>query len=216
MTSRKTGSKKASTRTKTKSSGTRKRRRAEAVAVMESSLGKRQKPTLGLETLEDAQQSLTEGSRRVLETILTDIFPEKDGEQESAVIAGIKGACQRAQMTKAGDEKDFWRHVGDAGFLKVVKETGAGLIGMHVLPLVATLLNIAIYDKKQWALDRCLQIAGLMPTKYDIYQLRWDMRHTEINAGGDVNLASRSDSELEGILEQIHDVTEEAEIINSA
>jgi hypothetical protein len=210
MPSGKSGTKKVSSLTSTKSKTARAKLSDHASEVLESSMGERTKPMLGLETLEKASESLTEGSKKILETILTDIFPEKDGEQDSAVVAGIKQACKRAQMTSSGDEVTFWRHVSDPGFMKVVKETGAALVGMHVLPLVATLLNMAIRDKDKWALKTSLQIAGLLPTKYDIYQLRYEERHQNIFSG-EVNIGGKSDKELEDIVACFYDESEAEE-----
>ena len=162
---------------------------------------------LGLKALEKTSESLTDGSKKILETILTDIFPEKDGEQDSAVIAGIKRACQRAQATGEVNEITFWRHVADPGFMKVVKETGAALVGVHILPLIATLLNMAIEGRDKWALKISLQIAGLLPTKYDIYQLRYEERHVN-NFSGEVNFGGKSDKELTNIISQVYDESE--------
>jgi len=224
----KTDSKKASTRSKTKPIKSRaekligKQKDAgvkHARELLGDMAGSNSKKMLGLSTLEDVSKDLAEGSRKVLETVLTDIFPEPDERGgDHAIISGIRKACVRAQAGEKnrGEELTFWRHVADPGFMKVVKDTGAALVGMHVLPLIATLINMAIVDKDKWALKTSLQIAGVIPNKYDIYQLRWDQRHTEIVAGGDVNLGGKSDSELKGILEQIHDVSDQAEVINSA
>ena len=210
MPSGKKGTKKASTRTSTKAKTARAKLSEKAAGVLKDNVGKPKKPKLGLETLEEASESLTAGSKKVLETILTDIFPEKDGEQDSAVVAGIKRACKRAQMDKGRDELHFWRHVADPGFMKVVKETGAALVGMHILPLISTLLNMAINDKDKWALKISLQISGLLPTKYDIYQLRYEERHTN-NFSGEVNFAGHSDKELTNIVASIYDESEAEE-----
>lgn len=226
----KTDSKKDSTRTSTRTK--KSKIRAEDLVGKQKDAGIKQarellgdmadtksEQMLGLESLEDVSKDLAEGSRKVLETVLTDIFPEADERGgDHAIISGIRKACVRAQAGERnrGDEMTFWRHVADPGFMKVVKETGAALVGMHVLPLIATVINMAIVDKDKWALKTALQIAGIIPNKYDIYQLRWEQRHTEIVAGGDVNLGGKTDAELKDILKQINDVSDQAEVINSA
>ena len=205
MPSGKSGTKKDSTRTSTETTKRHDGGDIEVAAeVLADNLGEEQPPTLGLDTLEKVSDSLTDGSKKVLETILTDIFPENDDAPDSVVVAGIKKACRRAQADGTVNELQFWRHVADPGFMKVVKETGAALVGMHVLPLVATLLNMAIRDKDKWALKTSLQIAGLLPTKYDIYQLRYEERHNNVFSG-EVNFGGKSDQELKDIIATVYD-----------
>lgn len=207
MASSKTGSKKSSKKAKT-GRGLEIENAAEMLReVKKNELS----PDLAIDLPEQTLESLTEGSKKVLETILTDIFPEQENAPDSAVVAGIKKACQRAQDgSDAVSEITFWRHVADPGFMKVVKDTGAALIGMHILPLIATLLNMAIQDKNTWALKTSLQIAGLLPTKYDIYQLRYEERHVQ-NFSGEVNFGGKTDQELKDICAQVYDEPETAE-----
>ena len=148
MPSGKTDSKKGKTPTATKRSSTHSLQIDNAAEMLKEVQGNELPPNLAIDLPEKTLESLTEGSKKVLETILTDIFPEQENAPDSAVVAGIKKACQRAQNSSdAVNEVTFWRHVADPGFMKVVKDTGAALVGMHVLPLVATLLNMAIEDK---------------------------------------------------------------------
>ena len=212
MPSGKSGTKKVKSRTTTKPKKPRDLDIENAAAMLKEVKANQLAPGLGLETLEKTSESLTAGSQKILETILTDIFPEQDNAPDTVIVAGIKKACARAQMgDKKTDEITFWRHVADPGFMKVVKETGAALVGIHVLPLVATLLNMAIQDKNQWALKTSLQIAGLLPTKYDIYQLRYEERHTN-NFSGEVNFGGKTDQELENIVASIYDDPEAEEV----
>ena len=211
MPSGKSGTKKVKSRTTTKPKKPRDLDIENAAAMLKEVKANQLAPGLGLETLEKTSESLTAGSQKILETILTDIFPEQDNAPDTVIVAGIKKACARAQMgDKKTDEITFWRHVADPGFMKVVKETGAALVGIHVLPLVATLLNMAIQDKNQWALKTSLQIAGLLPTKYDIYQLRYEERHTN-NFTGEVNIGGKTDKELEGIVASFYDESDPVE-----
>ena len=213
MKSGKTGSKKDSSRTSTKAKAKRDLNIEDAAAMLKEVQENELPPNLAIDLPEKTLESLTEGSKKVLETILTDIFPEQEDAPDSVVVAGIKKPCVRAQSSSdAVNELTFWRHVADPGFMKVVKDTGAALVGMHVLPLVSTLLNMAILDKDKWALKVSLQIAGLLPTKYDIYQLRYEERHTN-NFSGEVNFAGKPDKELENIVASIYDDPEAEEAI---
>lgn len=168
-------------------------------------------PTLALEGLEEASKSLTSDSRKILEFLITDAMNDDTGHDQS-VTRSIKRACRRAQMTdKSGDEMAFFRHVTDPGFMKVVKDTGAALVGAHILPLVATLLNIAIEERKQWAMTACLKISGLLPTQYDIYQLKYENTHIN-NFSGEVNYGGKTDKELTDICAQVYDEPESEEV----
>jgi hypothetical protein len=178
--------------------------------LMQTTEDNKQPPSLTLPGLVDAKDSFTEDSKRVLEFLLTDAVND-DIDRDPHVTRAIKRACQRAQMSgKRSDEVTFFRHVSDPGFMKVVKETGSALVGSHILELVATLLNIAIEDRKQWAMTACLKIAGLLPTQYDIYQLKYENTHIQ-NFSGEVNYGEKSDQELEGIIAEVYDEREEEE-----
>jgi len=164
-------------------------------------------PTLTLDGLERAEESLTEDSKKMLDFLLTDVMND-DIDRDPDVTKSIRRACYRAQMRDgSGDELTFFRHLNDPGFMKIVKDSGAALVGSHILPLVATLLNIAIEDRKQWAMIACLKITGLLPTQYDIYQLKYQNTHIN-NYSGEVNYGGKSDAELENIWSSIHDESE--------
>lgn len=175
--------------------------------IIKKAGGSKQEPTLTMEGLEDAAESLTEDSKKILDFLLTDIINDDTGRDPN-VTRSIRRACRRAQMReKKADEITFFRHVTDPGFMKTVKDTGAALVGAHILPLVATLLNIAIEERKQWAMTACLKISGLLPTQYDIYQLKYENTHTNIFSG-EVNYGDKTDKELKDICAQIYDVEE--------
>ena len=166
-----------------------------------------QEPTLSLEGLERASESLTDDSRRILDFLLVDAMNDTTERAEEVTMA-IKKACYRAQMrTGDGNETAFYRHIVDPGFMKIVKDTGSALVGAHILPLVATLLNIAIEDRKQWAMTACLKISGLLPTQYDIYQLKYENSHTNIFSG-EVNYGDKTDKELKDICAEVYDEQE--------
>lgn len=182
--------------------------KAEAKAkIIKVAKESKQEPTLTIDGLEDAAESLTDDSKKILNFLLTDVINDDTG-RDPDVTKAIRRACRRAQMQDGGgDEIAFFRHVTDPGFMKTVKDTGAALIGVHILPLVATLLNIAIEERKQWAMTACLKISGLLPTQYDIYQLKYENTHTNIFSG-EVNYGDKTDKELKDICAEIYDVEE--------
>lgn len=178
--------------------------------IIETAKEAKAEPTLSMDGLEKAAESLTDDSRHILEFLITDAMND-DADADQNVTRAVKRACRRAQMKDgSSNEMSFFRHVQDPGFMKIVKDTGAALVGAHILPLVATLLNIAIEERKQWAMTACLKISGLLPTQYDIYQLKYENTHVQ-NFSGEVNYASRSDKELEDIWSSIHDESEAEE-----
>ena len=162
-------------------------------------------PTLGLEGLENAAESLSKDSIKILDFLLVDQINNTDSDHNSDVLGSMMAACRRAQMSgKDSDKLSFYRHVNDPGFMKIVKQTGSALVGAHILQLIATLVNIAINDRKQWAMEACLKIATLMPTQYDIHQLKYENNHIQ-NFSGEVNYTGKSDEELKDIWATIHD-----------
>ena len=192
--------------------GNRKRDKDQAIELLKLENKVEPGQMLGVDELKHAGESLNDASRKVLEAVLMDVMPECDDESGREITKGIKDACRRAQMGKSGDQVTFWRHVSDPGFLKIVKETGAALVGSHILPLIATLMNMAINDKNEWALKTCFQIAGLLPTKYDIYQLKYENTHTNVFSG-EVNFGGKSDQELQGIISTVYDDAQEEEVV---
>lgn len=187
--------------------------RPELIAVAKADIIKKakdskQEPTLTIDGLEDAAESFNDDSKKILDFLLTDVINDDTG-RDPDVTKAIRRACRRAQMRGTRtDEVAFFRHVTDPGFMKTVKDTGAALIGVHILPLVATLLNIAIEERKQWAMTACLKISGLLPTQYDIYQLKYENTHTNIFSG-EVNYGEKTDKELKDICAQVYDESEE-------
>ena len=195
------------TSTRTKKAGTPRRGKEAAKALGEVLKAEDEEPTLTLTDLKDAEQSLTDDSRKILDFLLKDAVNDDVGASSTntAVTKAIRSACARAQMNDRGtDEVTFFRHVTDPGFMSIVKNTGQALVGAHILPLVATLLNIAIEERKQWAMTACLKIAGLLPTQYDIYQLKYEFTHNN-NINGDIDFGGKTDKELKNIIAHIDD-----------
>ena len=57
----------------------------------------------------------------------------------------------------------------------------------------------------------CLKISGLLPTQYDIYQLKYENTHIN-NFSGEVNYGGKTDKELKDICAQVYDEPESEEI----
>jgi len=157
----------------------------------------------GLEPLAD---KLNDAQKRILEVIITDIFPETETECEKDVFKRLRNSCDRAGMLEdQSAQRMFFRTLADPGFQHVVKSVGNGLIGLHVVPIVQKCIELALEGDKtclKWALE----IIGMKQSKYDFYLDRRQQNQLNIVNKGHVDFTSEmSTRELRQLASSIHD-----------
>lgn len=154
-----------------------------------------------LPALEPLSKQLDETRKKILEIILTDFSVGGDIEAERDVFQKLRNACARAGMLgNRADQIEFFKTIADPKFNNVVKAVGQGLIGMHIVPVVAKMINMALEGDKQcikWVLEVC----GMMPGKYDFYLNRYQYTHNTVNAGN-INFEGKTDKELDDLIRE--------------
>jgi hypothetical protein len=158
---------------------------------------------VGLENLAD---HMTPEQLKVLNVILTDFSEEPEAEMEKSVFKRLRGACKRAGMLEdPHTQREFFQILADPKFMKIVKATGKGLVGMFIVPLLEAQIKLAV-EGNQTALDRLFEMVELKQSKYDFYLQRVAMNKTDINVGGDLNFEGKTDAELKELAASFRDV----------
>lgn len=164
--------------------------------------------------LEPLAGELNETGKKILNVILTDFSAENEAEAEKDVFKKLRNACGRAGMLeKKSDQVTFFKTIADPQFMNIVKQVGQGLIGIHIVPIVAKVIQQALEGDKtsqKWALE----ITGMMPGKYDFYMNRYQMTHNTVNVGN-LNFEGMTDAELKECVFALDDVAD-AEIASGA
>lgn len=165
--------------------------------------------------LESAQAVINEQLAKVATVILTDFSPQNELQAEKDIFKALRNACKRAGMLDKGNsERDFFKIIYDPKFQLAVRQLGTALVGMHILPILAVVLDEAIVKRDKTCLGWALEMMGL---KRDKYQFALDRRQiVNINAGNEynVNFEDKSDEELKRIADGLDNVTE-AEVVSS-
>jgi len=157
--------------------------------------------------LEPLANELNDTGKRILEVILTDFSPENEAEAEKDVFKKLRNACARAGMLEKKDEQiQFFKTLADPQFMNIVKTVGQGLIGIHIVPIVAKVIQQAFEGDKtsqKWALE----ITGILQGKYDFYLNRYSLNHQTVNVGN-INFEGKTDAELAELVYSLDDVSE--------
>jgi len=162
--------------------------------------------------LEKLGKELTDDQICVLNTILGDPFASPEKEAKTDVYRKLFAAFKRSGIgdTK-GDEQRFFKIIKDPQFHEIVHVTGRGLVGLRVVKILDKLCDMAEAGD-QTAIDRVLEVAGFIKSKYDFYAEDVERRRPGINVG-EINFGSKTDKDLRAILDGLVDVTDSAEII---
>ena len=156
--------------------------------------------------LEKLAEKLTETQKKILNVIISDFSDEPGVEAEKDVFKKLRSACARAGMLgTVSNQVDFFRVLSDPKFNSIVKTVGTGLVGMYIVPIMATQVRLAL-EGSQTAIDRLLEISGLKQSKYDFYLQRVALSKTDINVGGDLNFEGKTDAELKELAASFRDV----------
>lgn len=154
-----------------------------------------------LEGLEPLADKLNETQKKILEVIITDFSSENECEAEKDVFKKLRNACARAGMLdKKADQVTFFKTLADPQFMGVVKAVGQGLIGLHIVPITAKCIQMALEGDKtcmRWAFE----MTGMMQDKYSFYKDRWQFTHNDVNIG-EINFDGKTDDELKEIVAQ--------------
>lgn len=170
--------------------------------------GKLAEYDVNVKGLEPLAGELNETGKKILNVILTDFSAENEAEAECDVFKKLRNAAGRAGMLEnKSDQIVFFKTLADPQFMNIVKQVGQGLIGIHIVPIVAKVIQQALEGDKtsqKWALE----ITGLMPGKYDFYLQRYSYTHNTVNTG-DINYNGKTDDELLAIVREF----DEAEVV---
>ena len=157
--------------------------------------------------LEPLANELNETGKRILEVILTDFSPENEAEAEKDVFKKLRNACARAGMLEKKDAQiQFFKTLADPQFMGIVKSVGQGLVGIHIVPIVAKVVQQALEGDKtsqKWALE----ITGILQGKYDFYLNRYQLNHQTVNVGN-INFEGKTDAELAELVDSFNDGAE--------
>jgi DNA relaxase NicK len=160
-----------------------------------------------LEGLEPLADKLNETQKKILEVIITDFSGENECEAEKDVFKKLRNACARAGMLeKKADQVTFFKTLADPQFMGIVKAVGQGLIGLHIVPITAKCIQMALEGDKtcmRWAFE----MTGMMQDKYSFYKDRWQFTHTDVNIG-EINFDGKTDAELKEIVGQFSEVVD--------
>jgi len=171
---------------------------------------------MSLRGLEEVEDKLTQTQKKVLDVILTDM---EDDEYLplGRLYKQLAGACHRAGMSgSASDRKRFYNTIKDPEFIDVVKRVGTGIIGMHIVPLVSKLIEMALEGNEK-CLFKALKIGQVLPDKYSIFAHQAMIRGGDSLNVGELNIGNTPDKKIEGILDAIeHDEKEEIESSETA
>ena len=166
--------------------------------------------------LKAASQEVDVWQQRIAAVMLTDFYDEPNDSPIGDVFKRLRAACARAGMLDHGEkEAHFFNVIKDRRFTAAVKQLGQGLIGIKAIPLVNKLIDMAM-DGNEKALFKALEIAGIIPTKFDIYLNRTTNNNTnrEIVQNNTINLGDQSDRELEQFADDFNDVSEAKEVFS--
>jgi len=161
--------------------------------------------------MEELGKDLTDDQLCVLNTILEDAFPEPAIEGKTDIYRKLFAAFQRSGIGgRPQDQQKFFNILKDPKFEEVVHVVGRGLVGMRVVKILDKLCDMAEAGD-QAAIDRVLQVAGFIKSKYDFYSEDANARRPGVNIG-EINFGTKSDKELAEFVNGFVDVTESAEI----
>ena len=166
--------------------------------------------------LEDAKKEVDVWQQRIAAVMLTDFHDEPQDSPIGDVFKRLRAACARAGMLDHGEkEAHFFNIIKDKRFTAAVKQLGQGLIGIKAIPLVNKLIDMAMAGNEK-ALFKALEIAGIIPTKYDIYLNRTTNNNTNggIVQNNTLSLGDKSDRELERFADGFNDVSEAKEVFS--
>lgn len=153
---------------------------------------------------------MTDDQKIVLNTLLTDVFGSPEEETRSSIYNKLYAACNRAGMAKTkGLERRFFHILADPMFGKIYKVAARGLVSSEVL----SVLNKVIEQAKEGckvSQKRILELADLIPDKYDYYSRQYSERHQTINVE-QMNIGEKTTKELVEIADAIWDVAEEVQ-----
>lgn len=157
--------------------------------------------------LEPLAEQLNETQKKILEIIITDFSSENECEAEKDVFKKLRNACARAGMLeKKSDQVIFFKTLADPQFMGVVRSVGQGLIGLHIVPITAKCIQMALEGDKtcmRWAFE----MTGMMQDKYGFYKDRWQFTHNEVNVEN-INFKDKTDAELVEIMASFKEVAD--------
>lgn len=161
--------------------------------------------------MEELGKELTDDQLCVLNTILEDAFPEPEIQGKTDIYRKLFAAFQRSGIGPGQyDQQRFFKIIKDPKFEEVVHVVGRGLVGMRVVKILDKLCDMAEAGD-QAAIDRVLQVAGFIKSKYDFYSEDANSRRPGVNIG-EINFGTKTDPELAAIVNGFRDVTDTAEI----
>jgi len=160
---------------------------------------------LNIKNLEPLAEKLNETQKKILNVILSDWSAENTIEAERDIFLKLRNACGRAGMLEnKNDQITFFKTLADPQFMNIVKTVGQGLISIHIVPIVAKVIQQAIEGDKtsqRWALE----ISGVMPGKFDFYLNRYQLNHQVTNIG-EINFDGKTDAELSEMVGDLAEV----------